>query len=139
MNEVRLKEHLLWEVRLVVAIPTNGNEKTCGEALEHLMPALELLEDIIILDEAQNLLCLIRDIKGFGDIAESIAIAKAPASPVRRKRAKATNASQRWTRTDDKELLRLSAKGTKHAHIAKQLGRSTKAVSLRIHNIKKGA
>ena len=63
MNEVRLTEHNLWEVRLVVAIPTNGNEKTCGEALEHLMPALELLDDIIILDEAQNLLCLIREIK----------------------------------------------------------------------------
>jgi hypothetical protein len=137
MNEVRLKEHMLWEVRLVVAVPTNGNDKTCGEALEHLMPALEFLDDIIILDEAQNLLCLIRDIKGFGDIAESIA--KAPASPARRKRAKAANASQRWTRTDDKELLRLSAIGTKHARIAKQLGRSTKAVTLRIHNIKKGA
>ncbi len=128
---------MLWEVRLVVAVPTNGNDKTCGEALEHLMPALEFLDDIIILDEAQNLLCLIRDIKGFGDIAESIA--KAPASPARRKRAKAANASQRWTRTDDKELLRLSAIGTKHARIAKQLGRSTKAVTLRIHNIKKGA
>jgi hypothetical protein len=139
MNEVRLKEHMLWEVRLVVAIPTNGNEKTCGEALEHLMPAMELLDNIIVLDEAQNLLCLIHSINGFGDIAESIAIAKAPAAPTRRKRAKAANASTRWTRTDDKELLRLAAAGTKHARIAKALGRSTKAVSLRIYNIKKGA
>ena len=139
MNEVRLTEHMLWEVRLVVAIPTNGDEVAAGEALEHLMPALELLDDIIILDEAQNSLCLIRDIKGFGGVAESIAIAKAPAAPTRRKRAKAANASMRWTRTDDKELLRLHAAGMKHARIAKALGRSTKAVALRIYTIKKGA
>ena len=74
MKPIEMKEHLLYEVRMIVAVPNYG----AGTSSPLDLLALQNLEqdDMIVLDMSELQLCLMHQVHGFGDIATEIVIAQ---------------------------------------------------------------
>jgi hypothetical protein len=74
MKPIEMKEHLLYEVRMIVAVPNYG----AGTSSPLDLLALQNLEqdDMIVLDMSELELCLMHQVHGFGDIATEIVIAQ---------------------------------------------------------------
>lgn len=145
-----MKDHRLFEVRLIVAVPDYGTGTF--DALDAIVPFID--EEVTVLDmESTQLFLTTEKVKATTPVVTvntsttttPIAVTnvvtttaktpakkaekKAKATQRKRKTVKAKNASKRWTEDETLQVWQLREQGVSHAEIAKILGRSRKSVA----------
>ncbi|CAB4153568.1 hypothetical protein UFOVP625_6 [uncultured Caudovirales phage] len=143
MKPIEMKEHLLYEVRMIVAVPNYG----AGTSSPLDLLALQNLEqdDMIVLDMSELELCLMHQVHGFGDIATEIVIAQekqaaaviTPAVDWGKRAARTTvqapHSYDKWSKQETKAMWQLKKQGLRTKQIAKALGRSEKSIANHIY------
>ncbi len=150
-----MKDHRLYEVRLIVAIPDYGTGTY--DALDAIVPFID--EEVTLLDMESTQLFLTTEKVKANNITVTTATSTTPiaiantittaiktsgkkatksTSSRKRKVVKAKNAHQRWTQEETTRVCQLRAEGVSNAEIGKILGRSAKSIALHYSITMKG-
>lgn len=139
MEKVNIKEHQLYEVRIVFAVPDYGTRQY--SALDILaMHDLEL-DDMLVIDMSELKLCLMREVHGYKDIATEVMIAEEKkATTTRKPRTKvaAPNTYDKWTNQQVKALQQMKDAGMRNKKIAAALGRTEKSIINQVYKMRNG-
>ena len=138
MEKVNIKEHQLYEVRIVFAVPDYGTGS--HSALDILaMHDLEL-DDMLVIDMSELKLCLMREVHGYKDIATEVIIAEEKKATTTRKprtKAPAPNTYDKWTNQQVKALQQMKDAGMRNKKIAAALGRTEKSIINQCYKMQK--
>ena len=140
MEKVNIKEHQLYEVRIVFAVPDYGTRQY--SALDILaMHDLEL-DDMLVIDMSELKLCLMREVHGYKDIATEIMIAEEKQQPTKtrkpRTKVAAPNTYDKWTNQQVKALQQMKDAGMRNKKIAAALGRTEKSIINQVYKMRYG-
>lgn len=137
MRNIPMREHVLFEVRLVVAVPIwdNNSERVCS-ALDGIVPAVA--DEFVMLDMKETRLSVVEVTTPEATRTETTTPvlsfagavkAKAKTTRKRKKSAHKYRANKRWTLAEKVQLHDLYIKGHSLTHIANALGRTQSAVA----------
>jgi hypothetical protein len=135
-----INHHLLYEVRLIVAIPDFGAPSTYARysALDAILPLFDGNNDVIVLGQHEQQLTLANVVPTTTLIAPAATTTVVPAPRKTRTVVDVPNGHQRWTKLERKCLTQWVKTGVSIAQMAKALGRSEKAVAQQIWHMGKG-